>query len=483
MIANFAPRTVCRAICMRRRRRREDFSPSGPVSAVSARSEPRSVGDGLFFFGRDAADRPTQVSREAESYQAAAVELRQTNMGGSLTRPWRPQLASGGAPQPRPLPLSPAFNSTGGDHIREALIAEASREWRLTEARVGDRTRPAIARPAHAVKIGNGSCTTVLEMHGLCDESLFRAPTAPRRRYTNEQPFMFLHLSKCAGTSMISALSYMGYAAFTVRLPQSLATVSECASGVSAKCCWWRERLANMSAHGGAPKVLEQEPANDVKWIESRGIVSAVDPGFDARHDFCPDLAYATILRLPIERIHSHMCELGVPMHYWQSKAPQKRFHAVKTVLRDNYYVRALGGAAAWNAKEGGVSRRHLLSAARTLARFDVVMTVSSLERDAPVQMARVGLAGFRWKHAFSRSRADNLQRATEDPSLRTFGWPSCEIPPTPRQLDELVAASYYDRILYEFALVLAAHRTEAYASGDQRRATSTGELDESRGL
>ena len=33
---------------------------------------------------------------------------------------------------------------------------------------------------------------------------------------------------------------------------------------------WWRERLANLSAHDGAPKILEQEPANDVNWIDSR---------------------------------------------------------------------------------------------------------------------------------------------------------------------------------------------------------------------
>ena len=134
----------------------------------------------------------------------------------------------------------------------------------------------------------------------------------------------------------------------------------------------------------------------------------------------------------------------------------------MKTQLRDNYYVRALGGQEAWAAPEGGVRRRHLLSAARTLARFDVVMTVASLGRDAPVQMARVGLPGFRWPHAYDRSRADNLQRAAALPSASRNLAPGtrlalCDVPPTAAQRDDLVAACAYDAVLYECARVLAA--------------------------
>ena len=90
-------------------------------------------------------------------------------------------------------------------------------------------------------------------------------------------------------------------------------------------------------------------------------------------------------------------------------------------------------------------------------------MTVPSLARDAPVQMARVGLPGFHWQHAFSRSRADNLQRAAAGVGLRTLGRPSCDVPPTPAQLSRLVDATAWDAILYQFAQVLAARRTQAW--------------------
>ena len=47
--------------------------------------------------------------------------------------------------------------------------------------------------------------------------------------------------------------------------------------------------------------------------------------------------AYAVVLRPPIERTHSHMCEIGVNHTLWQ--APRSRYPSVH--LRDNYYVRA----------------------------------------------------------------------------------------------------------------------------------------------
>ena len=108
-------------------------------------------------------------------------------------------------------------------------------------------------------------------------------------------------------------------------------------------------------------------------------------------------------------------------------------------------------------------ARRHLQAAARTLARFDVVMTLATLAADAPVQMARVGLPGFRWSHARERSREDNLDRAQEDLALQTAGRPSCDVPPSADQLRRIVAACAWDAVLYEFARVLAARRTEAY--------------------
>ena len=390
-------------------------------------------------------------------------------MGGWLSRPHARQSAGDdgnrsphrhAVARSRATPLQDRDSSH--DLVRSALTQDASREWRKASA----TQEVASAAAMHSTNATVG-CTAILRHYGLCDPTLFRVPPAHYTRYADGKwkPFVFLHLSKCAGTAMISSLSYLGYASFSANLPPSLATASACAAGVSPKCCWWRERLQNMSARDGAPKFFEQEPANDNHWFdpERKRVVNVVDPGFEASADFCADLAYMTILRPPLQRVHSHMCELGVNVERWQraSKLPT----SVKPQLRDNYYVRSLGGKAAWTAPEGAITRRHLRSAARTLARFDVVMTVGSLARDSPVQMARVGLPGFRWPRISSRSRSDNLQRAAAEPGLRTRGRPSCEVPPTPAQLSGLVAACTWDAVLYEFARVLAARRTEAYSS------------------
>ena len=190
--------------------------------------------------------------------------------------------------------------------------------------------------------------------------------------------------------------------------------------------------------------------------------MQAVDPGFDAATDLCgDDLGYVTVLRQPMPRVHSHMCEIGVGFRAWLH--PKKgATGGVKRQLRDNYYVRALGGAEAWDAPEGALAQRHLLAAARALARFDVVMTVETLQRDARAQMGRVGLPDFAPRHVYARSRTDNLHRASREPWLRAkgaTGTAACEVPPTAPELSRLVAASTWDAILYQFARTLAARR------------------------
>ena len=204
--------------------------------------------------------------------------------------------------------------------------------------------------------------------------------------------------------------------------------------------------------------------------------VLLVDPGFDAAAgDFCDELAgYLTVLRGPIERTHSHMCERDANFARWQRAAPRPNPFAIRKELRDNYYVRSFGGAEAWTAPEGELRRHHLMAAARTLARFDVVMTVETLARDAPAQMHRVGLPGFRVRHAYERSRAENLKRATREPSQRIAGRAACEVPPTAAELDRLVAACKWDSILYEFARLIAARRTAAGAAYLRRTVVSS---------
>jgi len=345
--------------------------------------------------------------------------------------------------------------------VENKLHDEAFVEWnRSMRASLSSRSSP------------NG-CSELLNRHGLCHAELFRIPP---RRLSAGAPFVFLHLSKCAGTSMLAQLEPMGWTYFTLGTPhvelssEAVPVVAtKCGAGVSAKCCYWRERLHNYNETGRRVKLLTQEPANEQQWVDGHRLMRAVDPGFDGLRDFCAeDLAYVTVLRPPIARAHSHMCEIGVSFAMWQG--PAKRPGAVSRQLRDNYYVRSFGGAAAWNAPEGSLSRHHLHAAARTLARFDVVMTVATLSTDAPIQMRRVGLADFRWRHVFSRSRTDNLERAAKEATLRTSGRASCEVPPNDLQLRRLVAASAWDAVLYEFARELASRRTAAYGVELRRR-------------
>ena len=346
--------------------------------------------------------------------------------------------------------------------VAPGLIADATREWHPNVTSHGDSARRRSGSWHHAARNAkNGECTELLRRHGLCDPALLHVPQA-HAHYdgNNRHPFMFLHLSKCAGTSLINTISLGQIGLFTREERQVAAT--SCESGTSNKCCWWRERIGNMSRGTSRRlQMLVQEPANTMKWVDDRGLVVHVEPGFDFSRDFCAkDLAYVTVLRPPVERVHSHMCEIGATFGMWQDAADRRPGH-VKKQLRDNYFVRSLGGTEAWNSPEGRLQLRHLHAAARTLARFDVVMTVGSIDSDAPIQMSRVGLPGFRWRREFERSRADNLKRATTDVHLQTRGgMPSCNKPPTAEELRRLVAACTWDAVLYEFAALLAARRT-----------------------
>lgn len=346
-----------------------------------------------------------------------------------------------------------------------ALVLDAAQEWHPQKGAAS--SQPHIT----------DECSPLLRQHGLCAPELWQPPSSATRR-PREQPFVFLHLSKCGGTSFMQALTKLGLDTIsfgTVSGQRSFPppTPSCSAARLSAKCCWWTEwlkRNSNNNASRRQVKVLELEPGNAHNALDGGRLVRYADPGFDAARDGCLDVAYAVVLRPPVERTHSHMCEAGANHSLWQRPDPRSNPLAIAKVtkqLRDNYYVRSLGGDEAWAAPEGGLRARHLLAAARALARFEVVLTLDSVATDAPVQLSRLGLAGFRWPHSFGRSRAENLQRASRSATLRSDsagGVASCEVPPTAEQLSRLVAACAWDAVLFEFARVLAARRTRAYA-------------------
>ena len=140
------------------------------------------------------------------------------------------------------------------------LVLDAAQEWK----------KPASKRVSAN---HNGSCSAQLHAHGLCDPSLLRLPSTLRRpRTVSQKPFVFVHLSKCGGTSLLSSLRPTN--SFSLQLPADVtATTTEegstCGAHVSRKCCWWRGTLYNLSrSDGGVPRVLTQEPANDEQSLQ-----------------------------------------------------------------------------------------------------------------------------------------------------------------------------------------------------------------------
>lgn len=366
------------------------------------------------------------------------------------------------------------LNSDGLAHASHALVdlslvLDAAREWHPQKGASSSQLPHSSSQLPHN---SPDECSPLLRQNGLCTPALWQPPSSATRR-PREQPFVFLHLSKCGGTSFMQALTRLGLDTIsfgTVSGQRSFPppTPSCAARGMSAKCCWWRERLTrNSTASRRQVKVLELEPGNAHNTLDGGRLARYADPGFDVARDGCLEVAYAVVLRPPVERTHSHMCEAGANHSLWQRPDPRSNPLVIAKItkqLRDNYYVRSLGGDEAWDAPEGGLRAHHLLAAATALARFDVVLTLDSIATDAPVQLSRLGLEGFQWPHSFGRSRAENLQRAARSATMRSGGVPSCEVPPTAEQLSRLVAACAWDAVLFEFARVLSARRTRAYA-------------------
>jgi hypothetical protein len=199
----------------------------------------------------------------------------------------------------------------------KSLVQDAAQEWPSSFLKASHLAKASHSATSRRSDEDAAACSAVLRLHGLCDPELLRPPRVPS---SPSRPFVFLHFSKCAGTSMMSGLDHLRQQPFSLRLPPKLSTASTCRAYESAKCCWWRERLLNLSASGEGLRILTQEPANDVNWLEPPPSgshvgwrhVQAVDPGFDAATDVCDDLGYATVLRQPMPRVHSHMCEIGV---------------------------------------------------------------------------------------------------------------------------------------------------------------------------
>jgi len=291
----------------------------------------------------------------------------------------------------------------------------------------------------------------LLKRAGLCTDELLQVPT---RRWTTAKHFFYLHLQKCGGTSVCETLAdtlgpdKVNYGEGKLSDPNCNThpavlldkDVRGACDSEKDNCCVWR-KVAEQTGY----RMLAAESGS---YYE----------GFDQK-DFCPRaFPYATMLRAPIERAHSWICEDNTDVVKFLRNpfdpAPAKR---------DNYMVRVF--ADAWGVEEGAIDETHLLKAAKALAAFDVVMTLDTAERDGK-QMAMVGLPDF--KLEFTSKHAHDLNKdINDDHNVAYFRYsktakPNCDEAPTQEQLEQLVGLNVMDALLYEFASVLAATRSKA---------------------
>ena len=181
------------------------------------------------------------------------------------------------------------------NELHAALMRVAAREWQAGPQRHSGPTTGGQASQLSSVSTtastsnASAMCTAILWHHGLCTPDLLRLPEAKRAAESTSSPFMLLHLSKCAGTSLLSAHAHAWYAR---DLPVAPSPSSACGIAVSAKCCWWRERLRSFSSPGpqhARPKVLTQEPANELSWRDARSGQVRSDGSPEPEPDRSPD--------------------------------------------------------------------------------------------------------------------------------------------------------------------------------------------------
>lgn len=272
----------------------------------------------------------------------------------------------------------------------------------------------------------------------------------------------FLHLHKAGGTSFCATLAAMGILNRTVvncntyhyfhfdaapqkalvfQTPQLEACAAAAAESHThgARCCRWRQ--AALAANG----IVFCEPGH---WM------GPCNRGFDSALDTCDNFEYATIMRPPIERIYSHMCQHGtnystVMRALEPGRTPPKRRNEwfAGTSAFDNYNVRALAGPLVWMLPAGSIDGEHLERAKKVLDRFRVVMTLDNLRKDT----VQLGMLSHR---SVSRLSTTGIVHASDY---------SCPVSSTtlangftPSERLQIEEANKWDLALYAYARKLA---------------------------
>lgn len=193
---------------------------------------------------------------------------------------------------------------------------------------------------------------------------------------------LFVHLHKSGGTSFCATLAEAGIVDRTTincntyfdmeQAPQKahafprphfgpcdrLAAVGD---EHGARCCRWRH-AGHMTA--------------GISFCEPGHWMGPCNHGFDPKLDLaCAGLQYGTIVRQPLDRIYSHMCQhhasrkdvlRAVRPGATQPKLPSMWRYGPSAY--DNYFVRALAGGDAWLLPAGRIGAEHLARSARSSA-------------------------------------------------------------------------------------------------------------------
>ena len=265
-------------------------------------------------------------------------------------------------------------------------------------------------------------------------------------------PVFFLHLHKSGGTSFVTTAAERGLyndndQGIIGRDESELDTfpanaLSKCSGLKNERCCLRRDT----ARHRG---MTVCEPGHNVEFGPN-----ACAKGFDPEVELCGgDLRYITLIRDPMQRLLSHMCQHDlVPADVSSALSPATEMQATRTILTDadttkwpagpgldNYYVRALAGPSAWSLPAGALNETHFATAQRTLQAFDVIMRLERLPDDLQ-QMAQLS-PSLRWPNLL-----DSEVNACPDrgPPLSEFTRPG--------SWQSVVDANRLDRRLYAWA-------------------------------
>ena len=90
--------------------------------------------------------------------------------------------------------------------VTKSLVQDAAQEWPSSFLKASHLAKGSHSATSRRSDEDAAACSAVLRLHGLCDPELLRPPRVPS---TPDRPFVFLHFSKCAGTSMMSGLDHL----------------------------------------------------------------------------------------------------------------------------------------------------------------------------------------------------------------------------------------------------------------------------------